>query len=733
MKTYNIGWKNTKEGPKLKLLTDEGIKYSNFPFRPYFYVKEGGYQTEGFEKTVESVCRNFSMDFPDNGYVKIKVNTPKQVSILTEKLKQRNIKTYESDIPYSRRMQIDTDTGIDVPKNPIAFDIETDPRGEFSKAKDAEKQIISIATVDMKGEKNFFCEDDEVETLKKFLDYIDDYKVIYGWNSYTFDWPYLKNRIFKLDGIHFDPFSVAHADILPVYRDMLLEHPTNYRLGTVGKFEFGEDKAVDLEMEMEVQKLWDYYQNDREKLKRYNVQDAYLTQKLNEKYGLIKVIFGIMAHYGHTLPKFIQYQQQVPPYKTKMSTGNIVEGVLLQKSKEKGIVWPNKGDVGKKESYTGAVVFEPLPGRWKNVVTFDYSGMYPSIIRAFNIGPKTFCEGNEGDIKAPIGSFKKSPKSVFVDALDELEAVRYRYKNTKSSLERGSLKWQKFNAQDIVLKQTVNSFYGTTGSGYTRFYDKNIAENVTLIGQDLTKRAKIISEKAGHVGVGGDTDSIFVSMNLGEDKDIVEAAKEFGKKLNSEIKKYVKMVYNANPDPIAIDMDEVYSAFFITKAKKRHAGIIIYDNGPCFEYSKKGFESVRSDWPQASREFTDSLLKKVLLDKDQTEYILDMKEKVLNGELDDKLIQHKTLGQRLEDYEHEIPHTRAARMIKEDGEEVRVGDKIPYIKYGSRKTDVAACHNGLPDLNVQRRAFIWKKYFKSIMERLGVGLYKQTKIEEHND
>jgi DNA polymerase elongation subunit (family B) len=53
-------------------------------------------------------------------------------------------------------------------------------------------------------------------------------------------------------------------------------------------------------------------------------------------------------------------------------------------------VFPKKENKNERESYEGAFVFNPIPGLYEWVASYDYSSLYPSIIRQFNLSIENF-------------------------------------------------------------------------------------------------------------------------------------------------------------------------------------------------------------------------------------------------------------------------------------------------------------------------------------------------------
>ena len=111
-------------------------------------------------------------------------------------------------------------------------------------------------------------------------------------------------------------------------------------------------------------------------------------------------------------------------------------------------------------------------------------------------------------------------------------------------------------------------------------------------------------------------------------------------------------------------------------SKKRYAGLV-RDSGGKSQLIFKGLESVRSDWSPLAREFQIELYRRVFTDEPHLTYIRETAERLLEGELDEKLSLRRRLRRKLNDYTKNVPpHVRAARLA--DTERLKRGLKPTY-------------------------------------------------------
>ena len=273
-----------------------------------------------------------------------------------------------------------------------------------------------------------WCCGTEGELLEAFSDLVQQVSphVITGYNIFNFDIPYMIDRarrcnayqIFDQQGFdvgghspekeikwsssaygnqefkYLDAQGRLYVDLLPlVKRDYKFN---NYKLKTISDHFLGETKdplsvkgifkcyrigvrgmEEEDRKEAEVeynQKIIDQGANALGVVGKYCVQDSALTLKL---FGIMKTWIGLVEMAAVTnVPIFILYTQgqQVKVFSQvyRMCLGEYV----VEKD---GYI------AGENERYTGAMVFEPKPGAYDNVVPFDFSSLYPTTIIAYNL------------------------------------------------------------------------------------------------------------------------------------------------------------------------------------------------------------------------------------------------------------------------------------------------------------------------------------------------------------
>lgn len=251
--------------------------------------------------------------------------------------------------------------------------------------------------------------DDERELLKTFIAIIDDVDCLSGWNSETFDIPYLVNRITLLLGSDatrdlclwgekprkrmimkfgkehesYDLVGRTHLDYLALYQKHTPQQQHSYRLDFIGEIEVKENK-VPYEGTLD-----ELYNNDFHKFIEYSRQDVLLLVKIDKKKRYIELANQV-AHVNCVL------------LKTTMGSVALVEQAIMLDMHEKGVVAPDKkisyddepvDDSDDEEEgrtpVVGAYVAKPKMGLHDHVACVDINSLYPSAIRALNISPET--------------------------------------------------------------------------------------------------------------------------------------------------------------------------------------------------------------------------------------------------------------------------------------------------------------------------------------------------------
>ena len=332
---------------------------------------------------------------------------------------------FESDINPVFRCLAENFLGADAPKLHTAFfDIETDfdsVRG-FSSTEEAFNKITAITvyldwldqlvtlaippksmSMDTAREiaaefDNTFMFEKEADLLNTFLDLIDDADVLSGWNSEGYDIPYTVNRVtqvlskddtrrfclwgqlpkartferFGKESLTFDLVGRVHMDYMQLYRKYTYEERHSYSLDAIGEYEELGSKTA---YEGTLDQL--YNQNFRTFIE-YNRQDVVLVNKIDKKLKFLDLANTIAHENTVLLP-------------TTTGAVAVTEQAIINEAHARGMVVPNRKSYGDDDNTqaAGAYVAYPKKGLWQDIGSIDINSLYPSAIRALNMGPET--------------------------------------------------------------------------------------------------------------------------------------------------------------------------------------------------------------------------------------------------------------------------------------------------------------------------------------------------------
>jgi DNA polymerase elongation subunit (family B) len=238
----------------------------------------------------------------------------------------------------------------------------------------------------------------EEDLLDAFLDLIGDADILSGWNSEGFDIPYTVMRInrvlskddtrrmclwgqfpkqrkferFGAEQITFDLVGRVHLDYMQLYRKYTYEERHSYSLDAIGEY---EDVGHKVAYEGTLDQL---YNKDFEKFIDYNRQDAVLLHKLNSKLKFLD-LSNDLAHDNTVL------------LQTTMGAVAVTEQAIINEAHARGMIVPNrvKHEDGFETRAAGAYVADPKVGLHKYIGAIDLNSLYPSTLRALNMGPET--------------------------------------------------------------------------------------------------------------------------------------------------------------------------------------------------------------------------------------------------------------------------------------------------------------------------------------------------------
>ncbi len=331
---------------------------------------------------------------------------------------------YESDIRPINKTLAKHYTGAEPPKLQTAFfdiEVDFDPKRGYSSPQDPFTPITAIGvyldwmdamiclavppkTLSWEQAqavagplKEVMLFKTEQEMLETFLTVIEDADVLSGWNSESYDIPYVMNRITRTMGkaetrrmcllgklpkerkfeqygretISYDLIGRVHLDYLQLYRKYNYEERHSYRLDFIGEMEVGEKKVT---YEGSLDRL---YNHDFFKFLEYNIQDVLLLAKMDKKLQFIDLANTIAHDNTVLLP-------------VTMGAVATTEQAIINEAHRRGFVVPDRvREVQGDTTAAGAYVAFPKKGFHEWIGSMDLNSLYPSVFRALNMAPET--------------------------------------------------------------------------------------------------------------------------------------------------------------------------------------------------------------------------------------------------------------------------------------------------------------------------------------------------------
>lgn len=280
----------------------------------------------------------------------------------------------------------------------------------------------------------------EGELLENFLKVFEKLNplIVYAWNGENFDYPYLYNRLKNLgydknklsnygkvtleqsekNGrtvFKFNSEGHYFIDLIDVYKKIVLKPRPSYSLDTISGIELGEHKVEHTEFRTfdsfytgkdyeiasepysdkvrEQIRLLKIKERDgtitaeeSEELEKlisfqfvyYGVIDVYLLKRLDDKINMTSIIMGIAQMMGCN-------------FKEALATIRPWSCGLQNEYYKLGYVFPKTSEDDQIASVVGGFVRDPIRGRHKWILSFDYNSMYPMLsMNGFNMSPETF-------------------------------------------------------------------------------------------------------------------------------------------------------------------------------------------------------------------------------------------------------------------------------------------------------------------------------------------------------
>jgi len=484
----------------------------------------------------------------------------KEENVEMQDFAQRNLDVFLTPIINARRMAID----IEVSMGEHDYRIP-DPRM-------AKQEIIAVSFVATDGKKlvyvleregflystphENFPDDGEVvffktekELLKETFRLMWEYPIILTFNGDNFDLNYMFHRANRLK---------IDKDINPIhvkrgFGRMVAE--CNLRQGVhIDLFNFFSNRSISgyafggaygrnslnaistaLLKDEKYQHEEEIHEMDYSVLTWYNLKDSILTLDLttfnnNLVWNLIVLLCRMTK-----LPMHDMLRHQISAW---------IRNIFFYEHRQMNYLIPRRSEIRdlKKgggstaiidgKGFQGAYVIPPVPGIHYDVVVMDFSSLYPSIIKEYNLSYETVqcphddCTDNL--IKGTPHHVCSHKMGIFAYVVGFFRDIRVKYFKPKSG-DKNIPEQQRsyYNTIQQALKVFINGSYGVFGSENFPLFCLPVAESTTGIGRYSIKATIEKSEEMDIKVLYGDTDSVFL-LNPSQEqlKEISEWSKD---------------------------------------------------------------------------------------------------------------------------------------------------------------------------------------------------------------
>ena len=236
----------------------------------------------------------------------------------------------------------------------------------------------------------------EIELLEIFLQELEPFDFISGWNSEFYDLPYIYKRIEKVFGknatkrLNFTSNSLprekfverfgkseltiqlqgrSHLDYQDMFKKFTFEGRESFRLDAISHDELGVKKLH------YTGSLSDLYNNEFIKFIHYNIIDVILIKMLDDKFKFVQLV-NQMAHENTvTFDAILGTTKYVDS-----GISNFAINTLEVRVKDKQTHIHSKVE--------GAIVLTPNVGLHDWIGSVDINSLYPSTIRSLNLSPE---------------------------------------------------------------------------------------------------------------------------------------------------------------------------------------------------------------------------------------------------------------------------------------------------------------------------------------------------------
>ncbi len=525
----------------------------------------------------------------------------------------------------------------------------------------------------------------EQELLKAVFEILWEYPFIITFNGDDFDLRYLAHRALNLGirkneipievrkrvcllkyGVHIDLYKFFFNRAIQIYA-----FKNSYRdvtLDDVGKGIIGEEK-------LHIEKT--FGDLNYTELAKYCLRDSEITYKLTSYEDELAMKLILVLARISSMPMEDVSRQGVSRWiRNFMHREHRKRNMLIPNSEE---ILAKKGKTAttaiiKGKKYKGAIVVEPVPGVHFNVAVMDFPSLYPSIIKVWNLGYQSILcphpECKENIIPGTphwVCTKKRALESLLIGSLRDLRVKWYKLKAKDKTLKAELRSW--YNVAQGALKVILNASYGVFGAVSFDLYCPPVAEATAAVGRHAITQILNRAKSLGIQVLYGDTDSLFLKNPTKEQITELTQWTEYELKMSIDVEKvYRYAVFSSRKkNYLGVLQDGAVDVKGLT-GKKKHIPTFI----------KSAFNKMKESLAQVKNPAEFEKAK-----KDIAKIIRERYTRLKRREWESisELSFHVVLGEDLHRYTKTTPqHVKAAKILKENGVEIRAGDLISFVK-----------------------------------------------------
>ena len=187
------------------------------------------------------------------------------------------------------------------------------------------------------------------------------------------------------------------------------------------------------------------FRQDYDKYVFYNAIDTILVEEIDRKIKTMGTFLGL----GNLTR--VEAMSAFSPIA-------MLEATLDRYAYDRGWVFPKSRGKGEREDFEGAFVFEPDPGLYEWVASFDFASLYPTIMRQFEISIENFVTKNKQH--NPTEKQIKCASGAIFDATTEplLSEILTNYYQQRKDAKKVSMKAElEVDELEKILKERTQS------------------------------------------------------------------------------------------------------------------------------------------------------------------------------------------------------------------------------------------------------------------------------------